>query len=183
MPPSIETDTSSFLKTDVDVSVVRDIFLASLEKADGNMRRLGSLAPQIDDELEGLTLEPPRRLSQERVAYVYYNIEVAYKRDQGILVQDVLTKLLDFEQTLTEIPAWKELCATGDEVDHPLCGRGISLLSYKKPDQRYSEFREVHIIPEELVFNGRGKDKLPLELAMRMLQEHGLTSHVLPSDY
>ena len=40
-------------------------FFYQWEKADGNTRRLDSLAPRIDDEQEELTLEPPRRLSLE----------------------------------------------------------------------------------------------------------------------
>jgi len=152
-PPEVETDFNS--------STLRDGFEAALAAREGGRR------------LQGATL------------FSLFDLFITYelKEESGassIFEKRVLDHINRFERKLTSLDGWVEYCKTTLEDSHGFCTPGLSVANYVMP---HLERAETEIVPSKLVFNGQGKEMVPLGSTLRLLDTFKLTRLLLPSDY
>lgn len=154
-PMEVETDFSSFMKTDVKSSKVRDGFEAALNARYENGRRL------------------------YQILYKDFHIYVAYELKPGFKLFDkaVVTQMAAFERRLTGLAGWGEFCNLPEVVERQFCELGVSLANYAKPSL---DIVDGAITPTALTLDGEGDDPVPLETTLTMLRQHDVMGLVFP---
>lgn len=183
-PPQVESDFSAFLKTDVNTSVMQDVFIFALkyrETASGK-RRLqqeeGS-SPHLP-ELYSEKHEASEARRLQTTMFFGYEFSLLYelKQDGGSLVDtDVLLKLAHFEAELRKLPGYMDLCKQGEQS---LCNPGISFMNFALPSK---QVQAGAVVPSSLHFDATGFERVPLESALRVIEEKGLTNILLPKEF
>jgi hypothetical protein len=162
-PIEVETDFDSFMKTDINVSTLRDTFVAA----------------------KGSLTDESRRL-QGAMLYTRFNLFLTYEMKEssaGVSVMDngVLAEINRFEQELMALPDWSRECNRIDERMRALCNPGLTFAGYAYPGvQRPSE---TDVVPTVLNFDGTGLDPLPLAVVISAMAERRLTNIVFPKSF
>lgn len=161
-PPIVQTDFSEFMKTDIQVSVLRNAFLYALQFRSDEGRRLQSTA-----------------------LYKNFDLFIAYElRDdafsQTMLDIRILSDIVQFESNLRSFPEWQQMCQAADPIDQPLCNPGVSFANFALPSFNVSA---GDVIPRSLIFDGSGRDPVPFEVTLRFLKQQGFNQVVLPSNF
>lgn len=162
-PPNVETNFDSFLKTDVNTSTMRDTFLYALSKR-SETRRLQA----------GSILYKPFDLS------IVYDLKEGVRGGRGLLDVEILNEIARFEQSLRDMPEWREFCAGVDPLDKIFCEVGMSFISYAMPSLTVAD---GSIVPSSLKFDGQGREPIPLETAVLSTEDLGLSKIMLPADF
>lgn len=162
MPPDVDTDFSSFMKTDVKSSTVRDSFLDALSARQSVGRRLQS---------------------DEQQLRVFCDILIAYELKEESSLKSVfeiefMRQVSNFEKTIVNIPEWVEYCQTSEEDTQYLCKRGVSVVGYVMPSLQVDQGQ---VVPSALILNRTGGEMLPLETTVRLLKQHEIEKLLLPN--
>lgn len=174
----VETNFESFMKTDVNSSAMRDGFLAALSQRGGSVTRRLTEAPA----------GPSRRLTGAgpltAVLYQSFDIFIAYELKEGsnhrVFDKHVIAEIARFERKLTSTREWIEYCRTMDREDQAFCMPGISVAHYVLPSL---EIGEEDVVPSSMTFNSGGKEQVPLETTLKLLESYKLTRIMLPLDF
>jgi hypothetical protein len=156
-PMEIETNFDAFMKTDTNSSRLRDTFQAAYGSRDED-RRL-------------------RAIDLYRQHDIYIAYELRDDVQESIFSFRVLSMVMAFEQSLRQLPGWAKLCAASGEDMQSLCEPGLSVVNYALPSL---EVETGSVIPTKMTFDGQGRDSLPLETTMRVVQNAGLQKMLLP---
>lgn len=124
-PMSIETDFSTFMKTDVNASTMRDAFMHALK--------------ETEDPQDGRRLNSaPQNIVRNYELVLAYEL-VGSPPKSGFRDEEVLVQVAEFEQRLKALPGWRLFCDLVDDEERPMCSNGISLASYAVPSTSYGE--------------------------------------------
>lgn len=164
MPPEPNMDFGSFMKTDINVSVMRDAFVAAKAgRQDGSGSR----------RLQGAKL------------YKSYDLVLAYELAEGATARslqdvEVLVEIARFERMLRELPGWKALCNQSEVIDRFFCESGISYVNYALPSLTMDQGK---VVPSRLAFDAGGRDLVPLETSERLMQAGDVNDVIFPSGF
>jgi len=196
-PLDVETDFDSFLKNDVNTSVLRDAFLHALTKKDDSGRRLNIqhganwLEELFEEpEPEGFFPNSSRRLAGARL-YKHSELYFAYEVSENAILdgqyglldsQAHLKQIIDFEKELRDAPLWQESCALADPADRGLCETGVSISNYVYPS---AETGSRTIVPSKLIFDGGSADMVPAAVSLKLMEvkNAGVKDIILPPDF
>eukprot|EP00930_Biecheleria_cincta_P001250 TRINITY_DN102399_c0_g1_i1.p1 TRINITY_DN102399_c0_g1~~TRINITY_DN102399_c0_g1_i1.p1 ORF type:complete len:2057 (+),score=335.66 TRINITY_DN102399_c0_g1_i1:535-6171(+) len=189
MPPEIELDFSTFLKTDVNTSAMNDVFKFALQHK-WDRRRL----EEVDDgrrDVEDLDVSDEsssrsgRSLSGSQL-YKHQDLAFSYEVVGGgrdLLNDKDIENILAFENELRQSHMWQKMCNMTDSVDSVLCMPGISMTNYLSPSL---DIPGRDIIPKSLMFDGLGSSKLPSEVARALVMQPArreIAEIILPKKY
>jgi hypothetical protein len=125
-PMSIETDFSTFMKTDVNASTMRDAFLHALK--------------ETEDPQDGRRLNSaPQDIVRNYELVLAYEL-VGSPPKSGFRDEEVVMKVAEFEQRLKALPRWQLFCDLVGDEERSMCSNGISLASYAVPSTSYGEY-------------------------------------------
>jgi len=174
-PMEVEIDWDSFLKTDVNTSTMRDVFLFALQHRQ-TARRL----------VEERELTEERRLQGNRL-YKHNDIYVSYQipdgvdaGEEGLMSTRFLAQVKSFEQKLRSSHEWEVLCNRSDEIDRPLCQYGVSLVNYVYPSPMIAG---PDVVPSSLVYDAGGMQALAPQVATVLMKEHRVRDIIVPRNY
>eukprot|EP00929_Paragymnodinium_shiwhaense_P037058 TRINITY_DN19809_c0_g1_i1.p1 TRINITY_DN19809_c0_g1~~TRINITY_DN19809_c0_g1_i1.p1 ORF type:complete len:1679 (-),score=364.81 TRINITY_DN19809_c0_g1_i1:165-5201(-) len=159
LPPDIETDFDTFMKTDVQASTLRDGFRDALKLR--------------SDPGDG------RRLSGPLPLYTTLDFELAFEAVDGSDLMTVaqMSAISSFEDGLVDLPEWKELCGQVEEPWRDSCSVGTTMSNHLFPTLKRTG---TNVVPQEMQLNGRGRDMVPAATAMRFLLRSNALPVVLP---
>lgn len=159
-PIEIETSFDSFMKTSTNSSTLRDTFEAAMESRTQARRLQGALL------------------------YKQFDLYIAYEvtgSSASVFDHEVLQRISAFEADLRSKASWKALCEQANvENLRRLCDPGLSLATYGLPSLQMEVGK---IVPSNMAFDGQGRDAVPLDTTLRLLQQYNLQAIVLPTSY
>jgi len=174
-PPNVDVDWGAFLKTDVNTSTMRDVFLFALQHRQTE-RRLTEETELVED----------RRLQGNRL-YKHSDIFLAYDfpddanaGPNGWLDSGHLYSVMSLERRLRSTAMWQQLCNRSDDVDKPLCEQGISLVNYVFPSPMVLG---PDVVPSMLVYDAGGREKVAPQVAVALMEEHNVKDIIVDADY
>lgn len=206
LPLQIETSFESFLKCDVEASVMYDAYEVALgNKGDGKSRRLGEAEAgfsEADSELTRLLdaqealidaeaeagNATARRATGKSAGGPLYNTKdlfVAYELKSGrsglgFFAEDKLITLATFEKKLRALSGWQNLCGQVPEKYQVLCSPGVSFVNYAMPR---TQVALNNVVPSALVLDGSGSEAVPLQTSIFLAKRQGVSSILFPSAY
>eukprot|EP00929_Paragymnodinium_shiwhaense_P086849 TRINITY_DN47253_c0_g1_i1.p1 TRINITY_DN47253_c0_g1~~TRINITY_DN47253_c0_g1_i1.p1 ORF type:complete len:1345 (+),score=298.75 TRINITY_DN47253_c0_g1_i1:117-4151(+) len=171
LPLELETNFDSFLKTDVQSSLKRSVFLEALKEKDDSRRLQNATA---DDESLG---------GHKSVAvvdlYLAYELEDKTLPD-GIFNARSVDEMARFERQLRELPGWKAFCGQTSTARRRLCEPGVSYVNYALAST--VKYAPDGFTPEELQPDGQGREAISRFATLKVLHDQELEQLLLPSD-
>lgn len=152
-PITVEPNFDSFVKSDVDSSLLSDGFQNALDHRTTSSRRLQSTRSYGD--------------VKELDVIVYYELTGTHNLTGGILNQAALRALAKLERELRGMDTWQRLCA--DSISPTLCEPGLSYVNYGLASQ---VIPDNEVVPTAVKLDGKSWGPLPLELAMKLVNKH-----------
>jgi len=163
VPPEVETDFSAFLQTDVNSSVLKNVFDEANDHRSDNTKA--------------------RRLATS--LYKTFNLNVFYELNEdtsasSIFETEIFRKILLFEAHLTSGSLWQAICSKSESGDIEMCSKGISMANYAlaSPTMESGE-----VVPSALKMDGRGDVQVPFETTIQILESQGIDDVVLSSSF
>eukprot|EP00435_Cladocopium_sp_Y103_P011691 s2735_g3.t1 len=174
-PMEVEIDWDSFLKTDVNTSTMRDIFLFALQQRQTDRRLTEDRELSEARELQG------NRLYYHNDLYLAYQIpEGEDAGEHGLMSDGWLSSVRTFEQRLRSGYEWQVLCNRSDDIDRPLCDYGVSLVNYLYPSPMIAG---PDVVPNSLVYDAGGIQSLAPQVVTVLMEEHRVKDIIVPRNY
>mmetsp|Transcript_17975 Transcript_17975/g.35146 ORF Transcript_17975/g.35146 Transcript_17975/m.35146 type:complete len:1272 (+) Transcript_17975:118-3933(+) len=171
LPPSVNSDFSVFMKTDVAASVGHDVLAqAKRTRTQHDHRRLSQ-------GIEGSAVQHHVMFT---LTLLYELIEGTHGHPLGIMDPKILFKIAHFERRLRSISGWSALCSQVPGDQQRLCNPGVSVAVVALPTQ---DMKRGSTVPTALRFEGsNGQDMLPNKVIDHLLKLENLEEVLLPRD-
>lgn len=174
-PMEVEIDWDSFLKTDVNTSTMRDVFLFALQQRQTDRRLTEVRELSEARELQG------NRLYYHNDLYLAYQIPADEDAgEHGLMSARWLSSVRKFEQRLRSGYEWQVLCNRSDDIDRPLCDYGVSLVNYLYPSPMIAG---PDIVPNSLLYDAGGIQALAPQVVTVLMEEHRVKDIIVPRNY
>jgi hypothetical protein len=159
----VEPNFDSFLKSDVNSSVMYDAFDAALTDRVAASRRL-----QDGGEILNLDI------------WTVYELHGTHNLTGGILNPSALRAVAKLEKSLRTRSSWEAMCARAQTDATSLCNPGVSFANYALASQSR---QDSDVVPTMLTFDGQNSGALPPQLALGLVAEHNLLSTFFNSGF
>jgi hypothetical protein len=169
LPPSMETSLDPFMDSSVSTYTMRRGFKAALEVRSGDFQDQMKTMRQTDDGT----------LVQRFNIYLAYEL-VGDGGSEGILSVRKLSEIFKLERKLRDLGSWVGLCTTASESSRTLCEPGLSLTNYRLPSRN---LELDAFVPKSLSLDGNARQPLPVEVALRLAEQHSVKRLLLPYGY
>lgn len=166
-PVELETTFDSFLKTDVESSILLDAFEAAKSSSRSEGRRLS----------EAATLKST--VVSTRDIFIAYELKNKGALG-GLFNAELLSKIASFERSLRSTREWQDYCGRVSMDLRRFCDPGLTSLPYMMPTRKVED---GGLMPVGFVFDGKGDDPQPEVVGLSLLERHQLDKVVLPKNF
>lgn len=181
----IETDFSSFIRADGEAVRRNEAYSV----ASGEKKGIDATRRLMNEEIEGVPLADDPSLRRLKVTKIYMNRKLSFvyvPKDMGVLDQNVLKEIQDFEGRLRSLGAFVELCSAALEGHERYCNPGHSLVTYTWPTTKKVGNSSGAFT---MKYDAGGGELLPLPAVFAYMQRYAedwipfLSTDVAPTDF